>query len=157
MQEQLLDQAHALCAALNNAGNRHAAIYARIPYSVRRLDDDLYIQRIERLLGRAWARYNRRAAQLKQRQPKRMVITPSTLVSYLREPCPYCRELTLYLEFDEWDTKTGAPTDTGTHVHCRNEMPSDHCDMPYVYWLPVQTRAVRWAAEHLVITDRDDP
>ena len=159
MNEHLLNQAHALCVALNDAGYRRAAVYAGIPYSVRRMEDDPAIQRIERLLTRAQARYDRRVKKMQHRQPKRTVITPDTLVSYLRERCPYCDQYTLYLEFDEWESESGAPTDSGTHVHCKNEKeddPRDHSDMPYVYWLPVQQRAARWAAAHLVITERDD-
>lgn len=86
-------------------------------------------------------------------------ITTADTVPYPHERCPYCSKHTLYLEFDEWDAATGAPTDTGTHVHCTNEDETDlrdHSEMPYVYWLPVRVRAARWAAEHIVIADRDD-
>lgn len=88
------------------------------------------------------------------------VITTSDLVDYRTESCPYCGELKLYLEFDEWDAETGAPTETGVHVHCENEDendPHDHCDMPYVNWLPVQVRAYKWCIEEeIVIADDDD-
>ena len=86
-------------------------------------------------------------------------ITTADTVDYPHELCPYCGARTLYLEFDEWDAATGAPTETGTHVHCTNDNgddPNDHTDMPYVNWLPLEVRAARWAAEHIVIADRDD-
>lgn len=158
--EALLNQAHALWKAINTAGCRHAAKYARIPYSIAQIENDPYLKRIEHALARADARYRRRVTTLATRQRKwrRLVITLGISISYLRERCPYCHHTTLYLEFDEWDLETGAPTKTGTHVYCRNEDESDtsHTDMPYVYWLPVQIRAARWAAAHVVIVDRDD-
>lgn len=64
----------------------------------------------------------------------------------------------LYLEFDETD-EGGVPTEMGTHVHCRNENesdPRDHCDMPYVYWLPISQRAARWAAANVRIVWEDE-
>jgi hypothetical protein len=87
------------------------------------------------------------------------VITADQLVDYPAESCPYCGQRTLYLEFDEWDAETGAPTEVGVHVHCQNEKendPRDHSEMPYVYWLPVQVRAHRWCLEEdiqIVLTD----
>jgi len=84
-------------------------------------------------------------------------ITPSDTVPY-HEACPYCAQRTLYLEFDESDAD-GVPTETGTHVRCTNEDeddPRDHTDVPYVYWLPVQVRAARWAAMHVRIVWEDE-
>lgn len=85
-------------------------------------------------------------------------ITSDMLIDYPAELCPYCGCKTLYLEFDEWD-ESGTPTEAGTHVHCTNEdesNPRDHVDMPYVYWLPVQVRAARWAAGEVGIVLTDD-
>lgn len=90
------------------------------------------------------------------------IITPDRFVDY-HEACPYCGEKTLYIEFDEWE-QDGTPADTGVHVHCKNELdvddpeydPNDHSDMPYVNWMPVETRAARWCAEHVRIVERDD-
>lgn len=84
--------------------------------------------------------------------------TSNDEIDYPYERCPYCGAQALYMTFDEWES-TGAPTEPGTHVHCKNERfddPHDHCAMPYVYWMPVITRAARWAAQHVVICDRDD-
>ncbi len=74
------------------------------------------------------------------------------------EPCPYCGAGALYLEFDEAD-QGGAPTEAGTHVHCKFEKeddPRDHCTMPYVHWLPIQTRAAAWAAKNVQIVWEDE-
>ena len=60
------------------------------------------------------------------------------------EPCPYCE---------------GVPTEAGTHVHCKFEKeddPRDHCTMPYVYWLPIQTRAAAWAVKNVRIVWEDE-
>ncbi len=48
MSDQLLKEAQALCAKLNRAGCQRAAVYARIPYSVARLEEDRYLAKVER-------------------------------------------------------------------------------------------------------------
>jgi hypothetical protein len=86
-------------------------------------------------------------------------ITSDELPDYIEEPCPWCGEWSLYLEFDEWDVETGEPTDTGTHVHCKNEDEKgypDHYQLPYVYWMPLEIRAHYWAAANIRIADKDD-
>ena len=55
-----VEQAQRLIDALNRAGNRHAARYAAIPYSVARLADDTYLAKLERVLNKAHARLLRR-------------------------------------------------------------------------------------------------
>jgi hypothetical protein len=86
------------------------------------------------------------------------IITSSELIDYTAEPCPYCGDRALYLEFDEWDAD-GTPTEAGTHAHCKNENeddPRDHADMPYVYWLPIDIRAAHWARENVRVVEQDD-
>ena len=86
------------------------------------------------------------------------IITSDTLLDYDREPCPYCGERTLYLEFDEW-YEHGTPTETGVHVYCKNEDetdPRDHSEMPYVRWMPVEHRAYRWCLDHVRIVEHDE-
>lgn len=55
-----VEEAQRLIDALNRAGNRHAARYAAIPYSVARLADDTYLAKLERVLNKAHARLLRR-------------------------------------------------------------------------------------------------
>lgn len=59
--------------------------------------------------------------------------------------CPYCGGQ-LYFDVDEWDAQTGVPTETGVHVSCVNDEDknTNHYDMPYVYWMPLEQRIHRW-------------
>ena len=155
----LYDETQRLIDALNRAGNRHAARYAAIPYSVARLADDTYLAKLERVLNKAHARLLRRW-QAQPRPPiAPVMVTSDTLIAWPTEKCPYCGNNSLYIEFDEWDAETGTPTEAGTHVRCKHEdwsNPRDHSDMPYVYWMPVQVRAARWAAQHVRIVDKGE-
>ena len=154
----LTDEAQRLIYALNRAGCRYAARYAAIPYSVARLADDTYLAKLERVLNKAHARLLRRA-QAQPRPPiAPVVVSSDTVIAWPAAQCPYCGNNSLYIEFDEWE-QDGTPTETGTHVRCKHEdwsNPHDHSDMPYVYWMPVQVRAARWAARHVRIVDKGE-
>lgn len=87
------------------------------------------------------------------------VIQSTDFVDYTKEVCPHCQEQTLYIEFDEYDTETGEPTETGVHVHCKNERDSQHDRhdyMPYVFWMPLEMRAYAWCMQNIRIADHDD-
>ena len=68
--------------------------------------------------------------------------------------CPICGAPVLVGDFDEWETETGAVTECGFHIDCKNEPDEDdeeyddwfngHWSMPYVDWLPLQTRLYEW-------------
>ena len=154
----LTDEAQRLIYALNRAGCRYAARYAAIPYSVARLADDTYLAKLERVLNKAHARLLRRWQAQPRPSIAPVVVSSDTVIAWPAEKCPYCGNNSLYIEFDEW-AFDGTPTDTGTHVRCKHEdwsNPHDHSDMPYVYWMPVQVRAARWAARHVRIVDKGE-
>lgn len=80
------------------------------------------------------------------------IFVPSTVAV-----CPHCRGA-LYLDVDEWESETGVPTETGTHIHCEHEPDDDprdvHYQMPYVYWLPLHARVYPWVAAHVRVVER---
>jgi hypothetical protein len=62
----------------------------------------------------------------------------------------------LLVEFDEWFVDTGAPSETGVHVQCRNERDGDgHWQMPYVTLLPLQKRVYAWCAANVRLVESE--
>lgn len=80
------------------------------------------------------------------------------VLPYKAERCPECGGR-LYLEFDEWETETGKPTEVGVHVRCRDERPTARRGEPGYHrfwqsdWQDVITAARRWAQKYVRITD----
>lgn len=60
MEKQLRDEAYALFDCLQARAWEVARIYALIPYSVRRIEDDPRLQRLNRIIGKAESRVCRR-------------------------------------------------------------------------------------------------
>jgi hypothetical protein len=71
-------------------------------------------------------------------------IVPRTVAT-----CPTCNR-TLFLEVDEWEDETGAPTEGGCKPQCMKLHPDAiETQMPYVYWLPLEVKVYRWAVDHV--------
>lgn len=66
--------------------------------------------------------------------------------------CPCC-DSAVQLEFDEWEADSGCPIIENGRLECTREQcfqeyqHSEMWRMPYVYWLPLEVAAQRWAME----------
>ena len=70
----------------------------------------------------------------------------------LPEPCPICGAKVHVTDVDEWECESGSII--GWHCDCETEPDIDsddwpewfhgHYAMPYVDWMPYQTRMLRW-------------
>jgi len=70
--------------------------------------------------------------------------------------CPICDADIVVEDVNEWESDSGKPI--GISLECTTEPDidsdewkdwhRDHWSMPYVYWLPVENRVMRWAQKN---------
>ena len=70
--------------------------------------------------------------------------------------CPICGGKLVVEDIDEWEEEDGRVTESGFHINCATEPDIDgdldefmewvnwHWSMPYVDWLPLQSRVYEW-------------
>lgn len=79
--------------------------------------------------------------------------------------CPKCGKTLIITEINEWG-EDGLSTEHGFFYTCISEPDIDsdewgewhrwHFDMPYVYWLPLQTPVYKWLIEYCQLDDLFD-